>query len=268
MPRPRSLTHSGIATAALAVIDREGFAALSMRAVAAELGMSTMSLYRYVTDREQLEALVVDLVLSGVDTTPPAGSSWSKRVAALVERIRDAVGAHPSVVPLVLTRRHTSETVLRWSETVLGVLTDAGFTGEQRVVALRSLLSYVTGAMQLEHLGPLSGPGTAVMANLPHAEYPLLADTARHAQRLPPDEEFRRGLTVMLRGLHPDVTLSISVPREVEETIKAAATEEGKPVTEWLAEAAVEKAHIAALHEGRAAARQLMAEYEPRRADG
>jgi hypothetical protein len=57
--------------------------------------------------------------------------------------------------------------------------------------------------------------------------------------------------------------LSISVPPEVEETIKAAAAEEGKPVSAWLAEAAVEKAHIAALRaEGRAAARQLVAEYE------
>ncbi|MDX3237282.1 hypothetical protein PV392_16700 [Streptomyces sp. ME03-5709C] len=57
--------------------------------------------------------------------------------------------------------------------------------------------------------------------------------------------------------------LSISVPPEVEETIKAAAAEEGKPVSAWLAEAAVEKAHIAALHAaGRAAARELVAEYE------
>ncbi|MCC3771562.1 DUF1778 domain-containing protein [Streptomyces sp. UNOC14_S4] len=57
--------------------------------------------------------------------------------------------------------------------------------------------------------------------------------------------------------------LSISVPPEVEETIKAAAAEEGKPVSAWLAEAAVEKAQTAALHaQGRAAARELVAEYE------
>jgi hypothetical protein len=49
MPRPRSLSHDRIAAAALAVIDRRGLAALSMRTVAAELGMGTMSLYRYVT---------------------------------------------------------------------------------------------------------------------------------------------------------------------------------------------------------------------------
>lgn len=57
--------------------------------------------------------------------------------------------------------------------------------------------------------------------------------------------------------------LSISVPPEVEETIKAAAAEEGKPVSAWLAEAAVEKAQAAAAHAaGRAAARELISEYE------
>jgi hypothetical protein len=57
--------------------------------------------------------------------------------------------------------------------------------------------------------------------------------------------------------------LPISVPFEVEETIKAAAAEEGKPVSAWLAEAATEKARAAALHAGgRAAARELVAEYE------
>ncbi len=57
--------------------------------------------------------------------------------------------------------------------------------------------------------------------------------------------------------------LSISVPPEVEETIKAAAAEEGKPVSTWLAEAATEKAHAAALRAtGRDAARELIADYE------
>jgi regulator of protease activity HflC (stomatin/prohibitin superfamily) len=57
--------------------------------------------------------------------------------------------------------------------------------------------------------------------------------------------------------------LSISVPPEVEETIKAAAAAEGKPVSAWLAEAATEKARASALHAaGRAAARELVAEYE------
>ena len=57
--------------------------------------------------------------------------------------------------------------------------------------------------------------------------------------------------------------LSISVPPEVEETIKAAAASEGMPVSAWLTEAATEKARAVARHAaGRAAARELVTEYE------
>jgi AcrR family transcriptional regulator len=201
MPRPRSLTPSAIAAAALAVIDRDGLAALSMRAVATELGTGTMSLYRYVEDREQLERLVVDLVLSAVDPEVPSRGPWQRQVTVLAERVRAAVGAHPSVVPLLLTHRQSAVGVMRWAEAVLTVLTGAGFTGRRRIIAFRGLLSYLIGALEAEHLGPLSGAGTAILAELPRDEYPMLADTARHARRVGPDEEFRGGLAIVLRGL-------------------------------------------------------------------
>ena len=201
MPRPRSLTTAGIAAAALAVLERDGLAALSMRAVAAEMGVGTMSLYRYVRGREELEDLVVDLVLAGVDTEVPPGDPWPARVATLAERARAAVGAHPGVVPLLLTRRHASAGTLRWGEAVVAALADGGFTGEARVIAFRTVMSYVLGAVQVEHLGPLSGPGTAAIAALPAERYPVLADTAAHGRGIAADDEFRRGLAVVLRGL-------------------------------------------------------------------
>jgi AcrR family transcriptional regulator len=200
MPRPRSLTTEAIAAAALAVIDRDGLPALSMRTVAAELGMKPMSLYRYVSDRAELERLIVDLLLSEVDVEPPDGP-WTEQVAELVVRVRKAVAAHPEAVPLTLTHRHAAPNQLRWAESALRVLTGAGFSGEARVIALRSLLAYVTGSIQLEHLGPLSGPGTAVIATLPQADHPLLRETAAAAHGIPADEEFRLGLDVLLRGL-------------------------------------------------------------------
>jgi Tetracyclin repressor-like, C-terminal domain len=118
-----------------------------------------------------------------------------------VERVRAATGAHPEVVPLTLIHRHSSPSLLRWSETVLGILAEAGLQGRQRAIALRGLLGYVIGAIQLEHLGPLAGGGTAVMAGLSHEDFPHLADTARHARSVGPDEEFREGLAFLLRGL-------------------------------------------------------------------
>jgi AcrR family transcriptional regulator len=200
MPRPRSLTHSQIASAALTVIDRERLAGLTMRTVAKELGVSTMALYRYVADRDELERLVVELVLGAVDTTPPpADLPWRERIEVLVLRLRDTVGAHPEIVPLTLTHRHLSPGALRWSETVLGILTEAGIGGERRVIALRGLLAYVIGAIQLEHLGPLAGRGTTAIAG--RSEFPFMAETARYAAGVDADQEFRGGLALVLGGV-------------------------------------------------------------------
>ncbi|MFF7765168.1 TetR/AcrR family transcriptional regulator [Streptomyces massasporeus] len=202
MPRPRSLSQARLASAALAVIDRDGLAGLSMRSVAKELDMSTMALYRYVDDREELEGLVVDLVLETVDTEAPGpGGHWHDRIEVLVRRLRDAVAAHPEIVPLTVTHRHRSLAGLRWSESVLGVLTEAGFDGTQRVVALRGLLGYVIGTIQLEHLGPLSGEGTVAIAELPPDAFPYMTETARDARKVSADREFLGGLALLLRGL-------------------------------------------------------------------
>ncbi|MFJ3724223.1 TetR/AcrR family transcriptional regulator [Streptomyces sp. NPDC090045] len=203
MPRPRSLTQDQLAAAALAVIDREGLPGLTMRAVAVELGISTMALYRYVQDRGELEALVVERVLSAVDSTPPPPSAgpWRARVTLLVDRLRDTVGAHPAVLPLTFTHRHRSPSVLRWGESVLGVLTEAGLGPEERIIALRALLAYVIGAIQQEHLGALSGAGTAAIADLPADAFPYLTEAARGARSLTPDREFHGGLALLLAGL-------------------------------------------------------------------
>lgn len=202
MPRPRSLTSAQLASAALDVIDRDGLAGLSMRAVAKELGMSTMALYRYVDDREELEGLVVELVHSAVDTEPPPPDTpWQERIETMALRLREAISAHPAVVPLTLAHRHRTPSGLRWSEAVLSVLTEAGIQGERRVVALRCLLGYVIGAIQLEHLGPLSGRGTVAITELPQSEFPLMAETARFARGVSADREFSEGLATVLRGM-------------------------------------------------------------------
>ncbi|GAB2812700.1 TetR/AcrR family transcriptional regulator C-terminal domain-containing protein [Actinocorallia aurea] len=198
MPRPRSLTPDRISEAALAVIDAEGLAALSMKAVAARLGMGAMSLYRYVADRAELEELVVERVMADVDTEVPEGP-WRERIAVLAERVRAAVARHPNALPLTAAHRDGSPSLARWSEAVLAVLTGAGFTGADRVVALRALVAYLVGAIELEHRGPLDGRSTRRMAGL--TGFPLLAETARDAAALPPGAEFRRGLDLLLDGL-------------------------------------------------------------------
>lgn len=200
MPRPRSLTTDQLVAAALAVIDREGLSALTMRAVAKELGMATMGLYRYVSDRQALEVLVVDHVFRSVDLTLPA-ADWPDRIRLLLDRVRVAVARHPAVVPLVLRHRQAAPTSLRCIETMLSVLADGGHTGLDRVIAQRTLVGYLLGFLQNEHYAALTGSGTITMSELSPDEFPHLVRTAAEARTVAPDEEFRRGLDIVLRGL-------------------------------------------------------------------
>lgn len=184
----------------LAVIDRDGLEALTMRSVAKELGMATMSLYRYVADRDELEALVVDHVLDGLDLSVP-DADWPGQLAALSERLCEVGRAHRGVVPLLLRHRHSSAALVRWIEVTLGVLTSAGFTGRRRVIAQRTLVGFVCGALHNEYYAPLTGAGTVAMAEMSTKDFPLLVETASQARGLRPIEEFRGGLEIVLAGL-------------------------------------------------------------------
>jgi hypothetical protein len=84
---------------------------------------------------------------------------------------------------------------------MLSALADGGIEGADRVLAQRTLIGYLLGYLQNEHYAALSGPGTIAMSELSPEEYPLLARTAAAARTVPPDEEFRRGLDIVLRGL-------------------------------------------------------------------
>ncbi|GJF31366.1 TetR family transcriptional regulator [Kitasatospora sp. NE20-6] len=204
MPRPRSLTAQQIATAAITVIDRDGLAALSMRTVAAELDRRTMALYRYVEDREELECLVVELALGTVldrPRTAPVPTAPRERLIALMELMREAVGAHPGVLPLAV-RHHTGcLPALRWAEHVLEALGRAGLDGPGRRRALQALTSYVIGALELEHQGLAPGGAASHAALAAPDAFPLLTSSLAEQQQADPGGEFLAGAEAVLRGL-------------------------------------------------------------------
>jgi len=201
MPRPRSLDHASIADAALRVVDREGLNALSMRTVASDLGVGTMSLYRYVSGREGVERLIVDHIFLSVDASVSPRAGWRQQVRELSEALRAAVADHSAAIPLLLVHFQHSSSAWQWLEALLRALTRAGFTAKQRVIAVRCLQAYVVGALQGEFLAPLDGPGSGALAALSSGEYPLIVETAQAAISVTPDQEFGQGLALLLDGL-------------------------------------------------------------------
>ena len=93
--RPRH-TREQIAAAALAIADREGFDAVSMRRVAAEIGAGTMTLYHYVRTKDDLLDLMDDAIMGQVliaaDELP---ATWREALLAIARRSREIFMQHP-----------------------------------------------------------------------------------------------------------------------------------------------------------------------------
>ena len=114
--------------------------------------------------------------------------------------MRSAISIHPDIIPLLLVHFQRSPSAWRWLNAILKVLTEAGFDPDQRVIAVRTIQAYVIGAAQGEFLVPLDGAATSDLAALPLEEFPLVIETAQAAFSISGDQEFSRGLTVVLDG--------------------------------------------------------------------
>ncbi|WIM89376.1 TetR/AcrR family transcriptional regulator C-terminal domain-containing protein [Candidatus Mycobacterium wuenschmannii] len=201
-------TVGEIADHALAIVDRDGLGGLSMRTLARALGTGPMTLYNYVEDRGQLEALVAEAVIAGVELPEPS-HDWAEDVRAVATAIWEAVRRHPNVVPLVLTRRTMSATSYAPAERLVEALTRGGLEGVDLLAAFRAVLALVMGSAQVELAGPLAGPHrdveqaavAATIGRLAGDEHPRLATLAQTSQRSTAIDDFRRALDMLLAGV-------------------------------------------------------------------
>ena len=99
--QPIRLSRELIASAAIALVDREGPDALSMRRLAAEIGFATMSLYTYVASRQELLAVIADRLYREVDMSAVPGERWDDTMRRSIASYREVALRHPDVYLLV-----------------------------------------------------------------------------------------------------------------------------------------------------------------------
>src|SRR3954453_10090041 len=102
--RPSTFDRQLAARTALALIDREGLGALTMRRLPRELGTGTMSLYRHFRDKDELLHAVVDLASrEGLEQLVLRGD-WQARLRTLARALYDGLTRHPGLVQVRLSR--------------------------------------------------------------------------------------------------------------------------------------------------------------------
>jgi AcrR family transcriptional regulator len=207
---PRTpLTRQRVLRAAVALADRGGVGALSMRKLAQELGVEAMSLYHHVANKDDILDGIVDVVFGEIEL-PTGEAGWEAAMRRRAVSAREALRRHPWATGLMESRRTPGPANIRHHDAVLGVLRNAGFPVELAAHAYSLLDSYIYGFALQEASLPFHTPEEAaevaqeIMSVFPAADYPHLAEIAiEHALQPGYDygDEFLYGLDLILDGL-------------------------------------------------------------------
>jgi AcrR family transcriptional regulator len=209
-PKPR-FTRESVVDAALALANRRGLAALNFRALASELGVTPMTLYGYVENRDDLLERMLSQAFSQPPPLQPDEHDWRAGVREVVTAAHDIMVSNPAVVEMLMTGVPATA-VDNYRECLFAILLDAGFDESAAVDAVSSLLGYALGLAIVEAFRPRTNPdgSLARYRTLSETEFPNLrrvaSDYARRDARAP----FATGVQHLVAGLGSPVARSSS----------------------------------------------------------
>ena len=141
--RKSQLTREKIAAAALAIADKEGFEAVSMRRVAQELKVGTMSLYYYVKTKDDLLA-VMDERLMGEALLPSLPKGWQRAMMEIAKRTHAVFMRHPWALVSMLSAP-PGLNAMRHREQCFEALAGTSMTVKQKITLLATVDDFVFG---------------------------------------------------------------------------------------------------------------------------
>jgi AcrR family transcriptional regulator len=158
-PRPK-LDLDGVVDAAIALADEQGLAAVTMRALAARLRVSAMTLYGYVPGKDELLDLMLDALYARMERAPwREADGWRERARAVAEANRELYAAHPWAAAVSTARPPLGPGLMAKYEHELAAFDDAGLGDVDCDAALSFLLAFVRGAA-LAAAESAAAPGT------------------------------------------------------------------------------------------------------------
>lgn len=201
--RNRLSTDLVVATA-LELVRAEGYDALTMRRVAAALGVVPGALYVHVRDKATLDDLMVGRVCSRVELPVPDAACWRDQVVDVCSQLRDQYVAHPGLARAALTAAPRNLDTLRVNEGAIAIVVAGGVPVRTAAWAVDAALLYVNAfstvvARRSTERGPDGRPidldaVARRFESLPVAEFPLSSRHARDLLSGDPEERFRFSL--------------------------------------------------------------------------
>ena len=196
-PRP-GLSADAIVGAAVRLADAEGLEAVSMAKVAAELGFTTMSLYRYVASKEELLQLMWNASATGAEDLVIEGPDWRTRLRGWAGIQWDMLGRHPWITQMPMAVPPAAPNSLHFVERGLETLDGTGLSDMDKLRIIGLLSSYTLSEARMA--ADAKRAMKAAMEAAAHAE-PAPADASA-----PPDGGMPDSYEALLRELVDEKT--------------------------------------------------------------
>jgi AcrR family transcriptional regulator len=205
--RPPATSRDEIAAAALRLAGTEGLEAVTIRRLAAEIGVSPMTLYSHAQTKDQIIDLMTAAALESFEFTFDPDEPWTAQLHAGFMALYEMMRAHPVVVDLIAgSWAMTGPAVDRVRETLLGTMDAAGLPRQQAVDVFNTLGAYVVGVVTVEAARERrSTELIAHVRSLARDEYPALTVAPTTWARAIPAETIDRGLRCLIDGLCRDL---------------------------------------------------------------
>lgn len=220
-PREQELGQDRIVRAAMAVADAEGLAAVTMRRVATELGVATMSLYRHVSTKDNLTLLMADAAVAE-RPFPARPTHWRASLEIIAQHLWTVCRRHPWVAEsLSMTRPQVAPNLMNYSEWAFTVLRAMGLSPQDMMYVHVNVFGHVRGmAMALsEETQAHQDTGltmdewqenneTAFRAVAASGRYPMMEFLVTQEVDYDIDAVFEYGLRLLLDGVEQQFALT------------------------------------------------------------
>jgi AcrR family transcriptional regulator len=201
--RPRgSLTPDRIVEAAERVATTEGFEALTVRAVAAELESSAMALYRHFATKEVLVDALLDTVLGRFECAAPT-DDWLEDLRTFARSHRRLLVMHPWAVAPLFSHPSPGLNAVRIGEEALRILARGGITDDAAVATFSGIiaLNYGWSAFTVARDDSAEPTLPAALAALPADQFPLTISVATSMGNYGSDAHYNLVLKHLLTGV-------------------------------------------------------------------
>lgn len=138
-----SLSLDEVVGAAVEIADAEGLAGVSMRKVAGRLGVTVMSLYRYVPGKEDLLDLMLEMATPDPATLRDWPADWRGRLTAYAQEMRTLLVGRPWMLDIPISTPPMGPHNFAWMDLALGALADTPLTEDDKLGILVMVTGYV-----------------------------------------------------------------------------------------------------------------------------